>query len=438
MTIGPALRRRALHSDRPPSDAARPRRAAFFSYAALRANPLSRRTRAPHAARMAILDPLRQRAWCTLLRAPGIGPAHARTLVERAGGIDGALAGGRALWRACAMPAEAHDALERPDRARLEADLEWLARGRRALVAFDDPDYPPLLARSPDPPAALFVMGDPATLWQPQIAVIGARAATPAGLATARSFASAFARAGIAVTSGLADGIDGAAHRGALDGGGTTIAVCGTGLERVYPRKHEALAREIEASGGALVSELPLDTDARADQFPRRNRILAALALGTLVIEAGMRSGSLITARLAGDAGREVFALPGSIHNPLARGCHRLLRQGAILVETADDVLDELGPIAASLGVALRERLAATPCAAVADRGAVRAGATAPRDPQRESLVAALADDAPTLDMLVARCGLTASTVSSMLLLLELEGAVAALPGGRYQRQFRA
>ena len=379
-----------------------------------------------------------RRAWCTMLRAPALGPAKIRALVERAGSAAAVLAHGPALWKATGLSDPTCAALSRPDAARIERDLDWLATAGHALVPFDAGDFPHLLARSPDPPAALFVAGDPATLWQPQLAVIGARAATPAGLATARAFASAFARAGLAVTSGLADGIDGAAHRGALEGGGATIAVCGTGLERIYPRKHEALAQEILERGGALVSELPLDAEARADQFPRRNRILAALALGTLVVEAGMRSGSLITARLAGDAGREVFAVPGSIHNPLARGCHRLLRQGAILVETAEDVLDELGPLAASLGVALRERLADASCEE-RERGMRRRDVRASRrDPACASLLAAIADDAPTLDVLVERCGLTAPAVSSMLLMLELEGAVAALPGGRYQRQFHA
>ncbi len=376
-------------------------------------------------------------AWCALLRAETLGPARARALVECTGSAAAARAAGRETWRACGVSEAAYRALESPDAAALAADRAWLALPGHHLVPFGHPDYPPLLARLADAPAALFVAGDPALLWQPQLAIVGARSATPAGLALARDFATTLARAGLAITSGLADGVDGAAHRAALDAGGTTIAVCGTGLAHVYPRRHEALAREIETRG-ALVSEFPLDTDVRADQFPRRNRIIAGLALGVLVVEAGLRSGSLITARLAGECGREVFAVPGSIHNPLARGCHRLIRQGATLVESAEDVVAELGPLAAELATSLRARLAAesaAPVAAVADADASRGNAHASRD--RRRLLDAIGHDAPTLDALVERCELTAPALSSMLLLLELEGAVAALPGGRYQRLVR-
>src|SRR5687767_12091505 len=232
-----------------------------------------------------------RRAWCTLLRASSLGPARVRALVARAGSPVAALEGGPALWRECRLPEEAHAELRAPDRARLDADLEWLARPGRHLLAFDDADFLPLLAQTCDAPPVLFVEAEPALLWQAQLAIVGARSATAGGLANARTFGTELARAGFAITSGLADGIDGAAHRAALAAGGTTIAVCGTGLEVVYPKRHAALAREV-AAHGALVSEFPLDTGARADQFPRRNRIIAALALGTIVVEAGLQSGS--------------------------------------------------------------------------------------------------------------------------------------------------
>jgi DNA processing protein len=320
---------------------------------------------------------------------------------------------------------------------------EWLAQPGHHLVRRGSDDYPPQLARVDDAPEWLFVAGDPACLWHPQLAIVGSRNATENGLATARDFAATLARAGLAITSGLADGIDGAAHAGALDADGLTLAVCATGLAHVYPRKHAVLATRI-AARGALVSEYPPDTQARPGQFPRRNRIIAGLALGTLVVEASLRSGSLITARLAGENGREVFAIPGSIHNPMARGCHRLIRDGAKLVESAQDVLDELGAAARDLGGAIAQRLARVAEPAVARgrtddetrlrRARASEGAPPPArdDPDYRRLRAALGHDALTVDALVARSGLTAQAVSSMLLLLELDGEVAAQAGGRY------
>ncbi len=322
----------------------------------------------------------------------------------------------------------------------------WLAQPGHHRIRRGSDDYPPQLARIADPPEWLYIAGDPTLLWHPQLAIVGSRSATAGGLATARDFAATLAAAGLAITSGLADGIDGAAHAAALDAGGLTFAVCGTGLDQVYPHKHTALAARIEARG-ALVSEDPPGTEPTPGRFPRRNRIIAGLALGTLVVEASLRSGSLITARLAGESGREVFAIPGSIHNPLARGCHRLIRDGAKLVESAQDVLDELGAAARDLGGAIAQRLArvAEPVGASHARDHAReesqawlAPAEANSDtPSRDdadyrSLRAALAHDVLTVDAIVARSRLTAQAVSSMLLLLELDGEVAAQAGGRY------
>ncbi len=233
--------------------------------------------------------------------------------------------------------------------AGIAADLRWLDGARRTLLTPDSPDYPCLLARIASPPPALFVEGMAAALALPQLAIVGSRSPTAIGRETATRFAAHLSRSGFAITSGLALGIDAAAHRGALDARGPTIAVLGGGLDRVYPVENASLAAAILAAGGAVVSEFPIGTPPLPSHFPRRNRIIAGLAVGTLVVEAALHSGSLITARLAADQGREVFAIPGSIHSPTARGCHRLIRDGAKLVETADDVLAELAPLLATL-----------------------------------------------------------------------------------------
>jgi DNA processing protein len=311
---------------------------------------------------------------------------------------------------------------EKPDLTGVVRDLEWLAGPARSLLTVDDPHYPVQLAAMPGMPAALFVQGDPSVLARPQVAIVGSRAATAAGCETAFGFAARLAAHGFAITSGLATGIDAAAHRGALAAGGVTIAVCGTGLDRVYPTGHERLAEEI-AAAGALISEFPTGTPPAPHNFPRRNRLMSGLALGVLVVEAAARSGSLITARLAGEQGREVMAVPGSIHNPLARGCHRLIKDGAALVETVEDVLLALGV----------SRLESAPdCAPDARESAkIPQGAL---DSDAEMLLNALGFEPTDLDRLVERTGMTARFVLSNLQLLELEGRVEALAGGRYSR----
>jgi DNA processing protein len=289
-------------------------------------------------------------------------------------------------------------------------------------LTLDDPRYPPQLAAVPGCPEVLYVSGDPAVLVMPQIAIVGSRSATAAGRETAFEFGAALAAAGLAITSGLALGIDAAAHRGALDAGGITIAVCGTGLDRVYPAEHAALAASI-AVRGALVSEFTPGTPPLAVNFPQRNRLMSALSRGVLVIEAAARSGSLITARLAGDQGRDVLAIPGSIHNALARGCHRLIKEGAALVETPDDVLAVLG--LATVALPAKSAPAAPD---VADIGADRL------DSGAEMLLNALGFGPADLDRLVERTGLAAHAVVSTLQMLELAGRVESLAGGRYCR----
>ena len=367
-----------------------------------------------------------------LLRVLATGGATEprRRLLQAHGSAAAALAAGRATWRACGLDQAQMRALESgPGDLR---SRDWLAEPGHHLVGWHHPDYPDLLRTAPAPPLALFIAGDPALLWHPAVAVVGSRSPTAGGRGNAAAFARALAAAGLAVVSGLARGIDAAAHEAALEAGGLTVAVLGSGIDRVYPAANRALAARIVATG-AVVSEYPPGTVARAGQFPSRNRIVAGLSLGTVVVEAAMRSGALITARLAGDAGREVFAVPGSIHNPMARGCHRLIRSGAALVESAAEVLDTLAPLAGRLGEALRARLDApmnggTAAATAANRG------KPPDDPDYKKLWQAIGHDPTSMDLLAERTGLTATRLSSMLPLMELEGRIVA-EHGRYSRK---
>jgi len=313
-------------------------------------------------------------------------------------------------------------ALLSPDDAAIDADLRWLDAARAALVPFGSPLYPEMLAQTRRGPAVLYVLGDARTLGEAQLAMVGSRNPTPVGRRTARDFAAAFARVGLSITSGLALGIDGASHEGALAAGGITVAVCGNGLDVVYPREHCALAARIREQG-ALVSEFPPGTPPLAAHFPQRNRILSGLALGTLVVEASIRSGSLNTAGHALEQGREVFAIPGSIHSPVTRGCHKLIREGAKLVESAADVLSELR---------IPEHMR-RPAAAVASPRAAP-GAARAMDKDYEMLLDALGFEPASIDALVERTGLPSESIASMLLILELDGRVAPHPGGRYCR----
>ncbi|MBE1162322.1 DNA-processing protein DprA [Dyella acidiphila] len=367
------------------------------------------------------------RDWLVVLRTPGIGPGGLR---ERLGAARGQIGQVLAQLRrhAATLDLEAQAWLRQPDEARLAADLAWLAEPGHRLLCCTEADFPPQLETIPQPPAALFLSGDASLLLRPQVAIVGARSASGAGRETARLFARQLAHAGFVVTSGLAEGIDAASHEAALAAGQPTVAVIGTGPDLVYPRKHRGLSAQVAAQG-VLVSEFPPGTAARADHFPRRNRIIAGLSLGTLVVEAGLHSGSLITARLAAEQGREVFAVPGSIHNPLARGCHRLIRDGARLVESAAEIIETLVPAARALGAELALRLEQVPAAG--DRTTTSGWRG---DPQYRQLLEALGHDPAALDELAERTGQTAAALSSMLLMLELEGCVEGLPGGRYQR----
>jgi DNA processing protein len=312
----------------------------------------------------------------------------------------------------------------------------WLSAPDHHLLQIDDPHYPSLLREISRPPPVLFVCGNLEALTLPQLAIVGSRNASGEGAETAGSFATHLAGIGFCITSGLAEGIDAAAHLGALHApGGCTIAVCGTGPDIVYPRRHAELAGRIIASGGAIVSEFAPGTPVSRSNFPRRNRIISGLAVGVLVVEASTRSGALITARHAMEQGREVFAIPGSIHNPVARGCHQLIREGARLVETATDIVDELGALLAGLrsdDAPGRQSGNRTVAAAGSDCSATQL------DAEHAELLAAMGCNPVAIDALASRCGLTIGELSSMLLILELQGLVRSLAGGRYQRVNRS
>lgn len=357
----------------------------------------------------------------------GVPASVLRRLLDTHGDAATALAAGPRDWASHGADRATCAAVQAPDAAALDRSLRWLEGDRHHLLGWRDEAYPPLLRRIASPPALLFVAGDPGLLWRPAVAVVGSRAATAGGRANAAAFAAALARAGLCVASGMAAGIDAAAHHATLEAGGMTVAVLGTGPDIAYPASHRPLMARI-AQAGAVVSEHPPGTAPLRTHFPSRNRILVGLSLGVLVVEAALRSGALITARQAGDAGREVFALPGSIHNPMARGCHRLIRDGAQLVETPAEVLDALAPLVGDLARALRGVLEHS-----VPTEAPPSAVSFPDDPDTYRLWQALGHDPTDMDELLARTGLTAATVSSILLALELEGRVAA-EHGRYSR----
>jgi DNA processing protein len=349
--------------------------------------------------------------WLRLSLLPGLGDESFRRLLVAFGSPDRILgAAHHELSRI--VPAKVARAIAGASASdSLERTTAWLADSANLIITLADARYPQGLLQMPDPPPVLYVKGNPALLNAPALAIVGSRNATPQGVALAESFASTLSDAGLTIVSGLALGIDAAAHRGGLAGRSRSIAVVGTGLDIVYPARNRALAHAL-AESGALMSEFPLGTGALAGNFPRRNRLISGLARGCLVIEAATQSGSLITARLANEQGREVFAVPGSVHSPLSKGCHLLIKQGAKLVESAQDVLEELNMSASAMP---------SPIVSVGE------GPSA-------TLLEHLGFDACDVDTLILRSGLTSDAVSALLTQLELEGRIAALPGGRYQR----
>jgi DNA processing protein len=397
-------------------------------------------------------------AWLRLSLAPGLKPAALRLLLGSFGLPEAIFAQSQQTLAEVAGEAAARAVLAPPGPVfdgQLDAVLAWRELPGNQIVTLDDPAYPPALLTISDPPPLLYIKGRLDLLHTRAVALVGSRSATPQGIEDARRFARELSAARVTIVSGLALGIDAAAHRGGLEGVGGTVAVIGTGADLVYPAVHHGLARQIAAQG-AILSEWPLGTPARAANFPQRNRLIAGLVSGVVIVEAAMRSGSLITARLANEMGRDVFALPGSIHAPLSRGCHRMIKQGARLVETPDEVLEELGFARRPASNAGRPAKRAVPeehaashvSSRVASDGQASQATTAafadsPSSgpstqpvlaPDAERVLAALGHSPTTLEILAARTEMEDAALHSTLLRLELAGEVTLLPGGRFMR----
>lgn len=343
-------------------------------------------------------------------------------LIERFESADAVLQAGEAKLQKAGVTPAAAERLAKPDMTAIEKALQWLDEPQHHIVHYASPDYPALLRQIADAPALIYVNGNPDSLHLPALAIVGSRNPTRGGVQNAHDFAAHLGQAGFTILSGLAQGIDAAAHKGALDADATTVAFLGHGIDRIYPAENRELAHRIAASG-ALISEYPLGSSPRREHFPERNRLISGCSLGTLVVEAAKRSGSLITARLASEQGREVFAIPGSIHNTLSRGCHQLIRQGAKLVESADDIVSELGPIVEHFSAQLMQNESNADAAPYLSED---------RDDDYKLLIEALGHDPISADEIAEKSGLTIDQVSSMLLILELEGKIEALHGGQY------
>jgi len=371
--------------------------------------------------------------WLRLTLIPGIGGQTQRKLLAAFGLPTAIFNAGHAAVERIAGPKISRLLLDTDCAEAIGAALEWARKENQQILTLADDAYPQTLLQLPDPPSLIYVRGRSELLNRPALAIVGSRNASAQGAANAEAFSAALAREGFTIVSGLAHGIDAAAHRGALRAGADTIAVIGTGADRIYPARNRDLALEI-AHKGLILSEFPLGTPAVAANFPRRNRIISGLAQGTLVVEAALESGSLITARLAAEQGKEVFTIPGSIHSPLARGCHHLIKQGAKLVETAQDILEELrGSFTPDFPG--RENPSSPPSRTVADDP----NTPLHEDPQTasseaEHLLSHVGHDPCTLDELASRSSFPADKLATLLLMLELNGQIATLPGGRYQR----
>ncbi|WP_395373136.1 DNA-processing protein DprA [Marinicella sp. W31] len=368
-------------------------------------------------------------AWLRLINAPGLGAIRINQLLQEFGSVQNIIEC-KNVPEHFKIPKQALDYLQSPDTA-VEQALTWLEGENNHLLTITDALYPPLLRQSQQPPAALFVRGQPGSLLLPQLAVVGSRNASQAGRKNARAFCRDLAAGGLTITSGLALGIDSIAHQAAIDAGGTSVAVMGTGINLIYPRANKNLAKSL-CEQGAVVTELPLNSHPAASHFPMRNRIISGLSLGTLVIEAGVKSGTLITARLTMENNRPVMAIPGSIHNPLSKGCHALIKQGARLVESADEILQELKPLAAALSEDLRKVLKV--------QNKEQEIEIPDKDPtsdlteSQRKVLSCISYEPTPMELILESCELSIQSLSSILLILELENLVEKLPGAQYQR----
>jgi len=374
-------------------------------------------------------NPEELKSWIKLWRVSGVGSKYFQRLLDSFDSpADVFNASSSSLKHAGISQNLANAILDDKDSDSATTDLEWLnTADDHYIISIQCPEYPTLLKQTDSPPPLLYVHGNLSIINDPQLAIVGSRNPTQSGMTSAYDFSKHLGQTGLCITSGLALGIDGSAHQGALDANAPTIAVIATGIDRVYPAKHRNLAHQI-VENGAIISEFPIGTQPRSSNFPRRNRIISGLAHGTLVVEAALKSGSLITARLASEQGREVFAIPGSIHNPLAKGCHQLIRQGAKLVENAQDILEEMS------AVIDLSKIDQSPITTTSEKTEISTENKKDEDPDNQLLLGKMGYDAISIDTLVASTGFKPESIAAMLLILELQNKVSSNGGGTYTR----
>lgn len=369
-------------------------------------------------------------SWLHLLNAPGLGFVRITQLLKTYHNIENIL-DQKSFEPELKIPTKAVSYLNNINNDDIRAELDWLDKPNNHLLTYDDPLYPPQLKQISDPPILLFVKGNANTLLLPQLAVVGSRNASQGGLNNAQAFCYDLSQKGLVITSGLAAGIDATAHQAALDANGQTIAVMGTGINSIYPKANQALAKSIASDGGAVISEFPINTPPNAHNFPRRNRVIAGLSLGTLVVEAAQKSGTLITARLSMENNRPVMAIPGSIHNPLAKGCHYLIKQGAKLVESAQDIMEELAPNIDMLTAELQNSLAQIPNKTLENTNQTP---NIELSETQQHIFNQIDFNPTSFDDIVSRTNMSSGDIASNLLILELSGLVEKLPGAQYQK----
>ena len=367
------------------------------------------------------------KAWFLLTRIKGLGYARIKSLLDYYQDIP-QIFQQTSFPEHLNLPKSVQQSLKNPNLDSIKRDLNWLEKENNHILTIADDLYPPLLKKTDSPPPILYITGNPDVLLKPQLAVVGSRNASVGGLKNTHAFCYDLAKSGLTITSGMALGVDGAAHKAAIAANGNTVAVMGTGLDSVYPPKHRDLAHQI-AETGALVSEFPIGTKPNTYNFPRRNRIICGLSLGTLVVEASLKSGTLITARLTMEINRPVMAIPGSIHSPMAKGCHLLIKQGAKLIESAQEIMEELTPMAQSLSLEIKQKLNN-----LVEKEENLQNNTEKLDSEHQSVLNCIDYEPTALDEIIQKTQLKAQEISSILLILELENKIQAMPGAHYIR----